>query len=512
MAYNPFLRGMTGQQMGVGRPSLAQMMAPATAPTPTVAGPTMAAAQPLDIAGLRRQVLAQAVAPTAPQSRQALMAKYGLAPTAPAPKPSAMQRVSAALPATGTPEMAGLGAAGRTMMELSGWQKATEAPSLGQILARSAEAGIGVMQKKQEAEQARAQAEAATEAAARKEAREERELQIKESKEQREAATGPKLTPTSGKRIVEKDGQFFEEQYAQLPIGTPGTDNLGRIYSGVFNPVDKPKDKAAAKDEGYIIRDGKFVGKAVRGDDGVVKLQTLKGELLDISPEEGDILMSEQEYKSQQLSPEKMSELATELDNQLVTRKKLEKFMAGAETASEGVGLLADQFTAATKTFLKPFIGKYGDLTKEELAARIQEGELNALVGGLRLETVGGGVMTEQDALRVISRLGGNINAWRSKDAVREAVSSVLAEKNARIEQMGQQYNREVDFSYSKKGYKRFDAASDELQELFTKGQKKSSTVIEPTDEAATATSGAPEGVDPSVWAVMTPEEKALWP
>jgi hypothetical protein len=174
MAVNPFLRGMTGQQMGVGRRSAADffmqqaspsMALPVRRPTPPQrlsAAPT----QPLDIAGLRRQVLAQSAAPTAPQSRQALMAKYGLAPTAPAPKPSPMQRLSAALPASGTPQMAGLGAAGRAMLEMSGYQPIAQAPSIGQILARSAEAGIGAMEKKQALAEKKAKEEAALKAAA----------------------------------------------------------------------------------------------------------------------------------------------------------------------------------------------------------------------------------------------------------------------------------------------------------------------------------------------------------
>lgn len=224
MAVNPFLRGMTGQQMGIGRPSLAQMMAPATAPMPTVAGPTMAAAQPLDIAGLRRQVLAQSAAPTAPQSRQALMAKYGLAPTAPAPKPSPMQRLSAVLPQAGTPEMAGLGAAGRTMLELSGWQKATEAPSLGQILARSAEAGIGAMEKKQAAEQAAAEKEAAAKRQEMLDAITLGEFNIKRRQEARAAAAAGQPTKpyeiydvSTGRKVFVRDvpdgkGGFTTEQ------------------------------------------------------------------------------------------------------------------------------------------------------------------------------------------------------------------------------------------------------------------------------------------------------------
>jgi hypothetical protein len=203
--------------MGVGRPSLAQMLAPATRPTPTAAGPTMTAAQPLDIAGLRRQVLAQSAAPTAPQSRQALMAKYGLAPTAPAPKPSPMQRLSAALPASGTPQMAGLGAAGRTMLELSGYQPAATAPSLGQILARSAEAGIGAMEKKQALAEKKAKEEAALAAAAEQQAYE-REQAAKEFglKEKKFAFEQEQAKRETGKALG------FKLQDVRHPDGTIG--------------------------------------------------------------------------------------------------------------------------------------------------------------------------------------------------------------------------------------------------------------------------------------------------
>lgn len=232
MAVNPFLRGMTGQQMGVGRRSAADfftqqaspsMALPVRRPTPPQrlsAAPT----QPLDIAGLRRQVLAQSAAPTAPQSRQALMAKYGLAPTAPAPKPSPMQRLSSAMPASGTPQMAGLGAAGRTMLELSGYQPIAEAPSIGQILARSAEAGIGAMEKRQEAEQAEAEKQAAAKRQEMLDAITLGEFNIKRRKDARAAAAeGQPTKPyeiydvSTGRKVFVRDvpdgkGGFTTEQ------------------------------------------------------------------------------------------------------------------------------------------------------------------------------------------------------------------------------------------------------------------------------------------------------------
>ena len=242
MSNGPFLRNLTGQQMGVGRPSLAQMMAPATRPTPTVAGPTMAAAQPLDIAGLRRQVLAKATAPKAPQSRQALMAKYGLAPTAPAPKPSPMQRLSAALPAAGTPQMAGLGAAGRTMLELSGYQPIAQAPSIGQILARSAEAGIGTMRERQ--------AELA--AAARQKEQDEldrryREAQIKQMGQEK----GLEIKKPYSVEAV-RDGVRGTVQKQYLGIGAPGADQYGVVEipnSFVPDPAKAPLVSMPGDDE-----------------------------------------------------------------------------------------------------------------------------------------------------------------------------------------------------------------------------------------------------------------------
>jgi len=76
-----------------------------------------------------------------------------------------------------------------------------------------------------------------------------------------------------------------------------------------------------------------------------------------------------------------------------------------------------------------------------------------------------------------------------------------LAEKNARIEQMGKAYNREVDFSYFKKGYKRFDPLSDDLKDLFKKGQKQD--VNGQVDLTV-----APQGFPAEDWAVLSDKDK----
>jgi len=76
-------------------------------------------------------------------------------------KPSATDTVSELLPSTGTPAMAGLGAAGRTMMQLGGWQD--KPYTLGQILGAGAEKGIAAMKAQREAMAAAAEKKAAAE-------------------------------------------------------------------------------------------------------------------------------------------------------------------------------------------------------------------------------------------------------------------------------------------------------------------------------------------------------------
>lgn len=443
MAVNPFLRGMTGQQMGIGRPSLAQMMAPATAPTPTVAGPTMAAAQPLDIAGLRRQVLAQAAAPTAPQSRQALMAKYGLAPTAPAPKPSPMQRLSAALPASGTPEMAGLGAAGRTMLELSGYQPIAQAPSIGQILARSAEAGIGVMEKKQAAEERKAQEEAAAQAAAEQQAYEReqaaKEFGLKEKKfafeqEQAKRETG-KALGFKLQDVRHPDGTIGKAEVTYVIPGSPeakalNADDYGRVVRwDTFLPKDVKKTELEPV-EGVFLENGekskKRVYRKTTAEGGyvtVVEDPDAEGGFRPVKDTEEFI--SSENIDREALSIKEVKNLANETRTQSRGIKTLNKLYTDLDAVEGGFAGLATSLSAKAKTL----VGK--DLTPKEIARQLAIGMQQGVLGQVRVDVLGPGVMTEQDAERLIQYLGGDLrNLSTNPQTVKVAIGKVLKDKS----------------------------------------------------------------------------------
>lgn len=80
--------------------------------------------------------------------------------------------------------------------------------------------------------------------------------------------------------------------------------------------------------------------------------------------------------------------------------------------------------------------------TREELATAINEGRLQRLIGSIREQVVGPGVMTEQDAARVLMSLGGDYSVFQSPEAAIQLLSEVRERKyNAYREQLGE-FNR----------------------------------------------------------------------
>ena len=100
------------------------------------------------------------------------------------------------------------------------------------------------------------------------------------------------------------------------------------------------------------------------------------------------------------------------------------KYMESVESANVGINRLADRFTSGFKTFFSS-----GKLSKQEVARAIAEGKLQGLLGASRIDVVGGGVMTEQDALRVIAYLGGDVDSFTNPEVVRRAIADIYNEK-----------------------------------------------------------------------------------
>ena len=72
--------------------------------------------------------------------------------------------------------------------------------------------------------------------------------------------------------------------------------------------------------------------------------------------------------------------------------------MENVDNSYVGMEKLAVQF----KTMMKTILNDY-DLTPQELNQKLLDGQFAGLIGQNRLEIVGGGVMTEPDALKILT-------------------------------------------------------------------------------------------------------------
>lgn len=139
---------------------------------------------------------------------------------------------------------------------------------------------------------------------------------------------------------------------------------------------------------------------------------------------------------------------------------KLQNYMQNVKDAGQGYQRLGQQFSTMFKTFFDS-----EKLTQAELAQKVADGQLQGLLGSMRLETVGGGVMTEQDALRVISNLGGDVTALQNPEVVGKALERLFNAKLARYGPAVQDYNAALIFTpglakeYDRREPKNFDAS-----------------------------------------------------
>tara|TARA_E500000318_G_scaffold111907_1_gene132555 strand:- start:1891 stop:3477 length:1587 start_codon:yes stop_codon:yes gene_type:complete len=142
----------------------------------------------------------------------------------------------------------------------------------------------------------------------------------------------------------------------------------------------------------------------------------------------------------------------TKLEGELLDQEKsLQSYARFLDTIGDtniGLERLTDKYSAWFKTFFGQ------DLTQEELSQQLANGELQRMIGASRKEIVGGGVMTEQDALRIIEALGGNIDALQDPERVKKAISQIFSEKYNKYEQNLRNYNIQVRNEYGTKGYK----------------------------------------------------------
>jgi hypothetical protein len=164
----------------------------------------------------------------------------------------------------------------------------------------------------------------------------------------------------------------------------------------------------------------------------------------------------------------KFVQLRDTLTGDEIALKRMTEYLKNVKNSAQGIGFLADKFTSSLKTFFDA-----GALNPQELARAISSGQAQALIGQNRLEVLGGGVLTEQDALRVLAYLGGDENAFRNKEVVQNAIQRIFEDKSLRYKKHIEDYNAQVKEYYGSRGYAEAKPAEFDLS-VFTAPMKSS--------------------------------------
>lgn len=131
------------------------------------------------------------------------------------------------------------------------------------------------------------------------------------------------------------------------------------------------------------------------------------------------------------------------LNTELVDKEKgflqLERYWENIKDTNVGLARLGDQISQWYKTLQ----GDTG-LSFEELSRGVASGQLQRLIGANRIDTVGGGVMTEKDAWRVIEGLGGDVTALQNPAIVSKQLQDMYLFKTLDYNKAVKSYNDEI--------------------------------------------------------------------
>lgn len=196
------------------------------------------------------------------------------------------------------------------------------------------------------------------------------------------------------------------------PVGTGQAVGMAiNAMLGQQNEMDKLKKVSAKGFEarGPVVRKGSndYLGEAVfNPTTGQLMLSTPSGEMVPMPADAEPTVKSA--LSGERLSGQQMVKLAGEVRQSENSLQKLQKYLGTQGGTNQGFERLGDTFLTRLKTFFG------GDLDADELNLAIANGQMQAILGGLRVATVGPGVMTEQDAERVVAAIGGRPDALQN--------------------------------------------------------------------------------------------------
>ena len=121
-----------------------------------------------------------------------------------------------------------------------------------------------------------------------------------------------------------------------------------------------------------------------------------------------------------------MKKLGEDLQQKRNSLKGIYRLITKIDNSDVGFNRFFDDFKSKYNTLLA------SGLEPKEIALRAARGETQGLIGALRLDVLGPGVVTEQDALRLLAFIGGQAGAFENVAVFREQIKGILdvAEQN----------------------------------------------------------------------------------
>lgn len=218
-----------------------------------------------------------------------------------------------------------------------------------------------------------------------------------------------------------------------LLSGDDWSSGLGMAAQNLQGTIQGQREQEALLNERTLDREASLQGSSaaqmkkiplgqVQLSDGSIRIDLLqdavtgvitdsKGNVVDVNGAErrnnADVFGSRG-----QMTPKQAQEEQSWLTNTGSALTAFDRTIATVQDMKFGVEGFAQSMAAAARTFAGM------GLTPEMIAKRVAAGDVEGLVGQSREQVVGPGVMTEQDAMRVIAFLGGDINSILSNPDV----------------------------------------------------------------------------------------------
>lgn len=186
-----------------------------------------------------------------------------------------------------------------------------------------------------------------------------------------------------------------------------------------------------------MMPDGSVIGDALADSDGYFRYGE-NGERIPISG--GERVNNSDSFGSK---GQPTFEQATQQQEEIITTghslEAMDKLMEKLPTIPTGISGLVSDIDKIYKTATEQGL----DLTQLDRAD--VQAELQTLIGGLRLDIVGPGTMTEQDAVRIVAAIGGDMQDFLSNPEVAlQRITTIRERTYGRYNQQYEQYDATI--------------------------------------------------------------------